>query len=356
MKTRHLAHICARICGIICLASIVSAMTTGCIRDDFAECRNTYDLQLVFDRNMLYADAFASQVRSVDVKVFDSSTGREVYSFADSGAALESADYRVALPVPPGTYDILCWAGMAEGDSFGYAAPAADMLQQHNVVLNTENGVSDHRLNNLYHGLSRGVTFVSGNSLGHDQAQTATVYLTKNTNRVCVMLHNLDGTELDESGFTFSITSGNALMNYDNTLDPAGRVTYRSWHVTPIMHETDNESNSGTKSESNNGTKSETVQSALAAELSMARLVPDGDSRLDVYRTADGERIISVPLERNLLLYKGEYHSMMSDQEYLDRQDDYTITFILDRNNNWDRAAMIYINNWATPPVQYQDW
>lgn len=338
MNTRHLA----RICGIICISTMASVLTGGCIREDFAECKDTYDLRLVFDRNMLYTDAFASQVRSVDVKVFDSSTGREVYSCADSGAALESADYRVALPIPPGTYDILCWAGMAEGDSFGYALPAADMLQQHNVALNTENGVSGRRLNNLYHGLSRGVTFVSGNSLGHDQNQTTTVYLTKNTNRVCVMLHNLDGTELDESGFTFSITSGNALMNFDNTLDPAGRVTYRPWHVTPIILETE--------------TKSEPVQSALAAEISMARLVPDGNSRLDVYRTADGERIISVPLERNLLLYKGEYHSMMSDEEYLDRQDDYTITFILDRNNNWDRAAMIYINNWATPPVQYQDW
>lgn len=346
MNTRHRA----RICGIICISTMATVLTGGCIREDFAECKNTYDLRLVFDRNMLYTDAFASQVRSVDVKVFDSSTGREVYSFADSGAALESADYRVALPIPPGTYDILCWAGMAEGDSFGYALPAADMLQQHSVTLNTENGVSGRRLNNLYHGLSRGVTFVSGNSLGHDQAQTTTVYLTKNTNRVCVMLHNLDGTELDESGFTFSITSGNALMNYDNTLDPAGRVTYRPWHVTPILLESE------TKNETKTETKSEPVQSALAAEISMARLVPDGNSRLDVYRTADGERIISVPLERNLLLYKGEYHSMMSDAEYLDRQDDYTITFILDRNNNWDRAAMIYINNWATPPVQYQDW
>lgn len=346
MNTRHLV----RICGIICISTMASVLTGGCIREDFAECKNSYDLRLVFDRNMLYTDAFASQVRSVDVKVFDSSTGREVYSYADSGAALAQADYRVALPIPPGTYDILCWAGMAEGDSFGYALPAADMLQQHSVTLNTENGVSGSRLNNLYHGLTRGVTFVSGNSLGHDQAQTATVYLTKNTNRVCVMLHNLDGTELDESGFTFSITSGNALMNFDNTLDPAGRVTYRPWHVTPIMLE--NETKNGTKSE----TKSETVQSALAAEISMARLVPDGNSRLDVYRTDDDERIISVPLERNLLLYKGEYHSMMSDAEYLDRQDDYTITFILDRNNNWDRAAMIYINNWATPPVQYQDW
>ena len=172
MNTRHLV----RVCGIICISTMASVLTGGCIREDFAECKNSYDLRLVFDRNMLYTDAFASQVRSVDVKVFDSSTGREVYSYADSGAALAQADYRVALPTPPGTYDILCWAGMAEGDSFGYALPAADMLQQHNVALNTENGVSGHRLNNLYHGLSRGVTFVSGNSLGHDQNQTTTVY------------------------------------------------------------------------------------------------------------------------------------------------------------------------------------
>ena len=71
---------------------------------------------------------------------------------------------------------------------------------------------------------------------------------------------------------------------------------------------------------------------------------------------SDGETIVSVPLERNLLLYKGQFHASMSDDEYLDREDDYNITFILDKNNNWDSAAMIYINNWATLPVQYQEW
>ncbi|MDE6469286.1 MAG: FimB/Mfa2 family fimbrial subunit, partial [Muribaculaceae bacterium] len=62
------------------------------------------------------------------------------------------------------------------------------------------------------------------------------------------------------------------------------------------------------------------------------------------------------PLERTLLLYKAQFHASMADDEYLDREDDYNITFILDKNNNWNRAAMIYINNWATLPVQYQEW
>ena len=52
MNTRHLA----RICGIICISTMASVLTGGCIRDDFAECKDTYDLRLVFDRNMLYTD------------------------------------------------------------------------------------------------------------------------------------------------------------------------------------------------------------------------------------------------------------------------------------------------------------
>ena len=326
----------------ICISFLATVALTGCVTEDFEECPNEYELKLVFDRNMLFADAFASQVKSVDIKVFDSDTGQEVYAFCDQGAALASADYRVPLPIPPGSYDILCWAGMAEGNSFGYADPAADILEHQSVILNTQNGTSDRRLNNLYHGLARNVTFTDNNTIGSTQVQTATVSLTKDTNRIYVMLHNLDGTELQESNFEFYISSDNAEMAYDNSLDAKRKVTYQPWHITPISPESaDSRAN---------------VQSALGAEMSVGRLSTKSDSRLDVYRVSDGERIISIPLERNLLLYKGEYYNYMSDQEYLDRQDDYVITFILDKNNNWDKAAMIYINNWATPPIQYQEW
>ena len=338
MSKRHLLNICENL-----FISLLAAFTlTGCVTDDLTECPNDYELKLVFDRNMLYADAFASQVKSVDIKVFDSTTGREVYSFAESGTALEAEGYRVKLPIAPGTYDILCWAGMAEGNSFGYADPAADILEHQSVRLITDDGVSARRLNNLYHGLTSGAIFIDNNTIGSSQVQTATVYLTKNTNRICVMLLNLDGSEMKESDFSFSITSPNGLMAYDNSFEPKVRVEYNPWHISPVISETI--------------APAATVQSAVAAEFSTGRLTADAGSRLDVNRLSDGERIVSIPLERNLLLYKGAYHAYMSDQEYLDRQNDYVITFILDKNNNWDKAAMIYINNWATPPVQYQEW
>lgn len=327
---------------LICISLTAAFLATGCVTEDLPECPNEYELRIVFDRNMLYADAFASQVKSVDIKVFDSATGRQVFSHTEAGDALAADGYRVALPVPPGSYDILCWGGMAEGNSFSYADPAADILEHQNVILHTEGGESRARLNNLYHGLLRGYRFIDNNDIGSTDRQTATIYLTKDTNRINVLLLNLDGTAMEEGDFTFSISSANAETGFDNSTAARRKVTYRPWHITPITAET--------------YSRVTLAGTALSTEFSTGRLIDKGDSRLDIHRTADGERIISIPLESNLLLYKGEYHSSMSDQEYLDRQDDYEITFILDKNSNWDKAAMIYINKWATPPVQYQEW
>ena len=45
----------------------------------------------------------------------------------------------------------------------------------------------------------------------------------------------------------------------------------------------------------------------------------------------------------------------MTDQEYLDRQDDYSILFFIDASNNWYMAGGIYINSWAVVPPQNEN-
>ena len=44
-------------------------------------------------------------------------------------------------------------------------------------------------------------------------------------------------------------------------------------------------------------------------------------------------------------MLKDGYGHEMTDQEYLDRQDDYTLTFFLDRNQKWIGTSII-INSW----------
>ena len=55
--------------------------------------------------------------------------------------------------------------------------------------------------------------------------------------------------------------------------------------------------------------------------------------------------MISVPLIDYALLIKGHYNEGISDQEYLDRQDEYNMVFFLDKNENWVNTY-IYINSW----------
>ena len=51
-----------------------------------------------------------------------------------------------------------------------------------------------------------------------------------------------------------------------------------------------------------------------------------------------------LPLAEYALLVKGYYRENMGDQEYLDRQDEYSLTLFLDEGE-WV-SSVIYINSW----------
>ena len=56
-----------------------------------------------------------------------------------------------------------------------------------------------------------------------------------------------------------------------------------------------------------------------------------------------------------LLLVKGNYNENLSDQEYLDRMDDFSMVFFLNPNDTWYSAIGVYINSWAVVPPQEEN-
>ena len=58
-----------------------------------------------------------------------------------------------------------------------------------------------------------------------------------------------------------------------------------------------------------------------------------------------GEKVLSIPLIDYALLVKGHYNRQMDNQEYLDRQDEYNMTFFLDEDDHWV-SSYIIINSW----------
>lgn len=88
-----------------------------------------------------------------------------------------------------------------------------------------------------------------------------------------------------------------------------------------------------------------TQASAVVAEMTVNRLFTGKNPQLCVLKHETGEKIFQIPLIDYVLLVKGKYNRAMSNQEYLDRQDEYSFIFFLDANNNW-LSSHIFINSW----------
>ena len=302
-----------------------------------------------YDMNMLNADAFSTNVKSLTLYVFKD--GKFVFQKTEEGSLLEREGYRMRLDEIPyrekHEYDYITWAGLADNDAFTVPLlQPGDSKETLYCRLNREQGragrpVSEVNMNlqALFHGM------VEGSSLSRSASSAAKdevlISLTKNTNTVRVILQHLSGEPINVNDFEYTITDAeNGLMNYNNALLAENdSIIYSAWDTRV-----------------GNATGVEDVTGAgqinvAVAELSIARLMTDKEPQLTITEKATGDIVLSIPLVDYALMVKGNYTNApqfgyeMPDQEYLDREDEYTMIFFLDEGNYW-MNAFIYINSW----------
>lgn len=319
-------------------ACIVGMITSGCdmVYDDLAPCPSKLRVRFVYDYNLKWADAFSHEVTSVNIWAFDSA-GKPVWSGAADGEQLAEGDFYIDTPLEEGEYDFVAWGGLKGNDQFDLSTYTPASKEELEVKMKTiqsdgEN-VSDSRLSPLFHASMSNVKYEADHT--KPTVKTVTASLMKDTKDIRVMLQNLDGSELDEADFSVTITDANSRYAWNNSLLSSPMVTYRPWNVRYGEVET----------------RSIT---ALLFELSTGRLMENADAILTIHRNWDNRDIVRIPLVKYLLMVKGHYGDI-SDQEYLDRQDDYSLIFFLDPNSNWDMGVNIYINGWAVVPPQDED-
>jgi hypothetical protein len=83
----------------------------------------------------------------------------------------------------------------------------------------------------------------------------------------------------------------------------------------------------------------------VRAEFSFGRMMIDHDARLIVKNKLTGTEVFSIPLIDYVLLVKSNYKSHWGDQEFLDRQDEYNMTFFLDEAGRWISSSIV-VNSW----------
>lgn len=339
----------------IVYAALMSAVSlaglTSCsdsfIFDDEGDCTVTYKLRFVYDMNLKWADAFASEVKSVNLYVFDMD-GIFVKEIKDAGEALSLPGYALTLDLPYGDYRLVAWCGLdnegADEESFSVPrlVPGQSTIDELTCSLRTdasradavEAEYSDRRLYFLYHGMISRASLVDTQD---GSTRYLTMYLTKDTNHIRVILQELTGERLDPAEFDMNIEAADGLLAYDNNLLGNTPVIYGPWDTltTEMGFEQD-------------GT---TIYNyGVAADFSTSRMM--ASQRRGFLLTVsrhDGEEVIArVPLIQYALLAK-EYYEMaysrpMTDQEFLDREDEYEVTFFL-QNGKWINSQIL-INSW----------
>lgn len=324
------------------------------IYDDEGDCSVTYRVAFRYDRNMKWADAFPSEVKSVHLYAFDKG-GTLVWQNSGKGEALAADGYTMTLDLPAGDYHLVAWCGLendgtrAESFSVPEARVGETRLEELRCRLSREydaNGAhSKEKLYPLYHGMLD----VSLPDMTYEGGEyTCTVPLTKDTNHVRVILQHLSGEPVDPADFTFRIEEENGLMEHDNSLLPDEMITYwahdKQSGTTGMGIDDYPEQGRARQTAAQTSTRAVTSVSVAIADLTIGRLTKERKTYLTI-NNPEGEIAARIPLRDYALLLKDGYDHEMTNEEYLDRQDEWALTFFLDERDKWIGVSII-INSW----------
>lgn len=364
--TAYISRIAAALAAIAMMASLSSC--DSAIYDDEGDCDVIYRLRFRYDMNMKFADAFSHEVKSVHLYAF-SPEGKLVWQTKESGERLAQEGYDIILNLEPGEYKLMAWCGLDNGESFTVPeieiGDTRELLHcRMNRSTHPEDGaVSTEDLHPLFHGTLD--VELPENLDGGEYVYT--MPLTKDTNVFRIVLQHLSGEDIEAEDFTFKIEDNNGWLHHDNSLRDDENITYHAWSVYSGSAgvdtrnlSTDNgqqttgngkqTTDNGQQTTDNGQTRAITDVKVAVAELTVSRLMQrdwtvNSKPMLTIRKAEDGELVARIPIIDYALLVKGNYNRAMSDQEYLDRQDEYNMTFFLDDNNHW-LATTIIINSW----------
>ena len=341
--------VAAKICvALVCLLAL-SSCSDSWLYDEEGDCSVYYRLKFRYDKNLKWADAFVNEVSSVHLYAFDPA-GVLAWQREEQVEPSAAEDYSMSLDLPAGDYRLIAWCGLQnDGErEESFSVPEARIgetrIEQLQCALNRshdESGAySDEKLYRLFHGILD-VSLPSNDDGG---SYEYTMPLTKNTNHIRIILQQLSGEEVNVNRFTFRIEDENGLMAHDNELMADENIAYRPWKMQ-----------NGEAGLGKDDTRAVIYVKGAIADLTVGRMMETHRKKmiLTIANKEDGETVARVPVIDYALLakdyYEEEYKRTMTDQEFLDREDDYVMTFFLDENYEWI-SSQILIHSWRVVP------
>lgn len=312
------------------LALVSLCCLSSCIYEDGTQC-GLY-LHFKYDYNIKDADAFEAEVDEVLLYIFDSE-GTPVMSRTALRKELQDGTMKVS-GLEEGEYRFVVWArGSEQTESHASFYICSDPGSPEDLSANlpVQSGAYGEKIERLYNASL--VASVSG------LRQDLDISLMKCTNTLRVILMPLES-DLEIEPFDYSLSISGLCPSFGHDASPEGEIGF----VPCIQYVDAAENNTGETSASPYSTKA--VDRALVAEFSLTRLMADTESELDIDYNGNGSRVLSLDLSWFLSLQGiGEHRSDWSNQEYLDRQDYYNITFFVS-GSTWMESRIV-VNGWV---------
>lgn len=356
---------------LVCFSAIALTTMSSCIKEDMDDCPPAISkvaLQFDYTYNVKQADAFAAEVKNINVYAFDEN-GKFFDSYIESREKFETGHTMEITGLKDGKYTFVCLArdrqvmSRAEDDemefSFASLTPGVSTIDDLTERMGKDNGEeikNDKEFAALYTAKTQ-VDFQRLNQKGNEgTVVTSTLSLMKctKTYRIVLLPYENDQADFKPENFDVRIEGSAAWLDHKGEKVKNEKITYLPYNMERRANY------DGAHTEVNE----EPVDQTLIYDLSSSRMferqndrrvVRDGDKN-----NYDDKRIIITDLRDKdnpielfnhslpwfLALCGEKVNQNWDDQEYLDREDHYVLMFYVSDKRDYNMITKVNVNGW----------
>lgn len=356
---------------LVCFSAIALTTMSSCIKEDMDDCPPAISkvaLQFDYTYNVKQADAFAAEVKNINVYAFDEN-GKFFDSYIESREKFETGHTMEITGLKDGKYTFVCLArdrqvmSRAEDDemefSFASLTPGVSTIDDLTERMGKDNGEeikNDKEFAALYTAKTQ-VDFQRLNQNGNEgTVVTSTLSLMKctKTYRIVLLPYENDQADFKPENFDVRIEGSAAWLDHNGEKVKDEGITYLPYNMERRANY------DGAHTEVNE----EPVDQALIYDLSSSRMferqsdrraVRDGDKskyddkRIIITDLRDKDNPIELfnhSLPWFLALCGEKVNQNWDDQEYLDREDHYVLMFYVSDKRDYNMITKVNVNGW----------
>ena len=356
---------------LVCFSAIALTTMSSCIKEDMDDCPPAISkvaLQFDYTYNVKQADAFAAEVKNINVYAFDEN-GKFFDSYIESREKFETGHTMEITGLKDGKYTFVCLArdrqvmSRAEDDemefSFASLTPGVSTIDDLTERMGKDNGEeikNDKEFAALYTAKTQ-VDFQRLNQKGNEgTVVTSTHSLMKctKTYRIVLLPYENDQADFKPENFDVRIEGSAAWLDHKGEKVKNEGITYLPYNMERRANY------DGAHTEVNE----EPVDQALIYDLSSSRMferqsdrraVRDGDKskyddkRIIITDLRDKDNPIELfnhSLPWFLALCGEKVNQNWDDQEYLDREDHYVLMFYVSDKRDYNMITKVNVNGW----------